>query len=195
MFENIRGDIAQYERFGAWWRRLGFWIIAGHRLGAWANRLPSGPARLAALAVSGLVNAPARILKDVHIPATAKIGPGLVILHPHAIFVPAGTEIGPNCQLFHDVTLGLGPIPGLPKLGRDVVLYTGARVLGGVTVGDGVEIGANAVVIRDVSEGTIVATPASRAIPRATVEVVAGPEARARAAAAAAGRGSGSNGR
>lgn len=186
LLDDLRADAAEYARFGAWYRRLGFWVGATYRLGARANAIPNALARKAALAAVGILAAPARVLKDVHLPASAQIGPGFVMLHPHAIFVPPGTEIGPNCQLFHDVTLGHGPVPGLPRLGKNVVVYTGARVLGGVAVGDDVEIGANTVVIRDVPDGSIVASPAARAIPREAAAVVTSPEARAHAGAEAA---------
>lgn len=196
LIDDLRADIEQYQRFGRWYRRLGFWVGATYRLGAWANAIPSPVARRAALAAASLLAAPVRFFKDVHLPVDARIGPGFVLLHPHAIFIPPGTEIGPNCQLFHDVTLGLGPVPGAPRLGRSVVVYTGARVLGGITVGDEAEVGANAVVIRDVPGGSVVAAPSARAIPRETVAVVASPEARAHAASVgAARRDPGSNGK
>jgi serine O-acetyltransferase len=81
--------------------------------------------------------------------------------------MPPTVEIGPGCTLHQGVTLGLGPKPGLPRLGRNVTVMPGARVLGGVTLGDGVEVGANAVVTKDVPAGVVVASPVPRVSPRA----------------------------
>jgi serine O-acetyltransferase len=190
VLDDLRADVRQYSLFGPWYRKLGFWIGATHRFGAWADRLPNRAARLVGLGIHTALSAPARIVKDVYLPASARIGPGFVMLHPFSIIVAPGIEIGANCQLFHEVTLGRGPIPGLPRVGDSVSIYAGAKILGGVILGDGVSVGANAVVIRDVPDGSVVAAPASRAIPPQTNSVVASPEARERAAA----RGDGPNG-
>ena len=69
--------------------------------------------------------------------------------------------MGPHCQLLHQVTLGTGPLPGVPRLGSHVFVGAGAKILGGVTIGDYAVIGANAVVIQDVPPGaTAVGVPA-----------------------------------
>lgn len=184
LIDDLRSDAREYARFGRYYGKLGFWIGAAYRLGAWAHERRSRPVRSAGLALHAVATMPMRFFKEVHLPPSARIGPGFVMLHPHGIKVPPGARIGARCQLFHDVTLGWGPLPGVPRLGDDVVVYVGARVLGGVEVGDGVEVGANAVVTRDVPAGAIVPPPSCRAIPRATAAIVSSPEARAYAAAA-----------
>lgn len=183
LLDDLRADAAQYQRFGPWYRRLGFWVTATYRLGAWAHRLPDGPRRNAARALSTLLSAPVRVLKDVYLPPSADIGPGLVMLHPHAIFVAPGSVLGPGCHLFHDVTVGQGPMPGVPELGGNVTVYPGGRVLGGIRVGDDTEIGPNAVVTRHVPRGSIVVAPAARTIPAETASLVTSPGARAARAA------------
>ena len=82
--------------------------------------------------------------------------------HPNGIVIHPKTEIGPNCLLFQQVTLGTGgPIPGAPRLGGHVDIGAGARILGGVTIGDHARIGANAVVLNDIPVGvTAVGVPA-----------------------------------
>lgn len=179
LLEDLRADAAQYQRFGPWYRRLGFWVTATYRMGAWAEDLAPGPARNAARLLGVLLSAPVRVLKDVYLPPSAKIGPGFVMLHPHAIFVAPGTVIGANCQLFNDVTVGQGPMPGVPELGGSVTVYPGGRVLGGIRVGDGTEVGPNAVVTRHVPRGSIVVAPPSRTMPAETASLVTSPGARA----------------
>ena len=96
------------------------------------------------------------------LPVSAKLGGGLVMPHPQGIVLHGDVRIGPNCLIFHQVTLGEGgPIPGVPTLGGHVDVGAGAKILGGVTIGDHARIGANAVVITDVpAMATAVGVPA-----------------------------------
>ncbi|MCC6305543.1 MAG: serine acetyltransferase [Rhodobacteraceae bacterium] len=84
-----------------------------------------------------------------------RIGGGLLIPHPNGIVIHPEAEIGPNCLIFQQVTIGVGTLPGLPRIGGHVDIGAGARILGGVTVGSHARIGANAVVIEDVPSGAI----------------------------------------
>ncbi|QDU56899.1 serine O-acetyltransferase [Aeoliella mucimassa] len=96
------------------------------------------------------------------IPLNVNIAGGLLLPHPNGIVIHPQAVVGPNCLLFHQVTLGEGgSIPGFPKLGGHVDVGAGAKILGGVIVGDHARIGANAVVLEDVPAGaTAVGIPA-----------------------------------
>jgi len=83
-----------------------------------------------------------------------EIGPGLYIAHGFSTILLA-RRIGANCRVHQNVTLGWNDRNELPSIGDGVTIYTGAVVLGGVTVGDGAVIGANAVVTKDVPPGTV----------------------------------------
>jgi len=96
----------------------------------------------------------------------ARIGSGLRLNHPTNVMIGSKVEIGEDCVIFHDVTLGTGQIPGTPKIGNNVDIYPGARVLGGVVIGDRSMIGANCVVTRDIPPESIVLPAPSRIIPR-----------------------------
>ncbi len=101
------------------------------------------------------------VVTGADIPLNARIGGGLVIPHPNGIVIHPGAVVGPNCLIFQQVTLGNGPRPGAPTLGGHVDVGAGAKILGGVRVGDHARIGANAVVIDDVPEhATAVGVPA-----------------------------------
>lgn len=78
----------------------------------------------------------------------------MLIPHPNRIVIHPAAEIGGNCLIFQQVTIGAGPTPGLPRIVGHVDIGAGAKVLGGVTIGDHARIGANAVVPRDVPAGT-----------------------------------------
>jgi len=169
MFENLRRDAAKYSSLGGWYSHPGFWIVAVYRLGAWAHSLPNPLLRIPVLVLYRLARFPLRHIFNVDIwagPRGARIGAGLCLIHPNNIIVGSGVEIGEDCLVFHEVTLGTGPVPGLPTIGSNVDIYVGARVLGGVTVGDRSMIGANCVVTRDVPPGSVVAPPPIRIIPR-----------------------------
>ncbi len=95
------------------------------------------------------------------IPLNARIAGGLLLPHPNGVVIHPEAEVGPNCLLFQQVTLGRGPRPGAPRLGGHVDVGAGAKVLGGVVIGDHARIGANAVVLDDVPAGaTAVGIPA-----------------------------------
>lgn len=94
------------------------------------------------------------------IPLNSRIAGGLLLPHPNGIVVHPESEIGPNCLLFQQVTLG-SLATGAPTLGGNVMVGAGAKLLGGITVGDNARIGANAVVLEDVPAGaTVVGIPA-----------------------------------
>ena len=92
--------------------------------------------------------------------ASSEIGPGLFIQHGFATIV-AARRVGANCWINQQVTIGFDGPGERPVLGDGVSVHAGAKVLGGVTIGDGARIGANAVVIADVPAGyTAVGVPA-----------------------------------
>ncbi len=159
MIAALRADMERYRSAGGWQRNLGFYVGAVFRVGSALHRLPLGPARAPLLVAYKAAAAPLQLLRKVEIPARTPIGAGLHLPRPYDIVLPPTVEIGRGCTLHQGVTLGLGPIPGVPKLGDDVCLMPGARVLGGVKIGDGVVIGANAVVTKDVPAGVVIASP------------------------------------
>jgi serine O-acetyltransferase len=88
------------------------------------------------------------------------------LVHPNNLYFGPKVTLGDNCLVHHEVTLGMGTVPGTPQLGQNVVLYPGARVQGGITIGDDVIIGANCVVTRNIAPNTVVQPAANRMMPR-----------------------------
>ncbi len=95
------------------------------------------------------------VVAGADLPLNCSIAGGLLMPHPHGIVVHPDARIGPNCIFFQQVTIGTGPKPGLPELGGHVDVGPGAKILGGVRIGDHAVIGANAVVITDVPDGCV----------------------------------------
>ena len=91
-----------------------------------------------------------------------KIGGGLFIQHGFATMISA-ESIGENCWINQQVTIGYNGHDKPPVIGDNVMIFCGAKVLGSITVGDNVVIGANAVVIRDVESCAVMGgVPARR---------------------------------
>ena len=105
----------------------------------------------------------AKWLTGIEIHPGATIGDGLFIDHGMGVVIGETSIIGNNVTLFQGVTLGgTGKERGKrhPSIGDNVVIGTGAKVLGNITVGDNSYIGANAVVVRDVPpNSTVVGVP------------------------------------
>ena len=105
-----------------------------------------------------------RFWTGIEIHPGATIGRRLVIDHGMGIVIGETAEIGDDCLLYHGVTLGgTGKDQGKrhPTIGNNVLVSTGAKVLGPFKVGDGARIAANAVVLKEIPENaTAVGVPA-----------------------------------
>ncbi len=89
-----------------------------------------------------------------------QIGKGLHIAHSGCIVLHRDAVLGENVSISHGVTVGQTLKDGkafVPVIGSNVYIAPGAKVIGGIRVGDNVAIGANAVVTRDVPSGAVVA--------------------------------------
>ncbi len=109
-----------------------------------------------------------RFFTGIEIHPGATIGKGFFIDHGMGVVVGETSEIGNNCVLFHNVTLGgTGKHKGKrhPTIGNNVMIGTGAILLGPITVGDNVRIGANTfILMRDVPDNTTVAGTPGRIV-------------------------------
>lgn len=90
------------------------------------------------------------------------IGPGLAIVHYGNIVISENCKIGKNCRIHTGVNIGAnGGESEAAKIGDNVYIGPGAKIVGRVVIGDNVCIGANAVVVKDVPAGiTIGGVPA-----------------------------------
>jgi len=100
-----------------------------------------------------------RAVTGVEIHPAAKIGRRLFIDHGMGVVIGATAVIGNDVMIYHDVTLGARtnePGKRHPTIGNNVVIGSGARVLGDISIGDGVKINANVVVTKSVPARTMV---------------------------------------
>lgn len=116
----------------------------------------------------------ARWLTGIEIHPGATIGKRLLIDHGMGVVIGETAVIGDNVTLYHQVTLGgvsLDPEKRHPTIEDNVVIGSGAAVLGPFTVGKGARIGANAVVLKAVEPGTtVVGIPAKPVGPQEVTE-------------------------
>jgi serine O-acetyltransferase len=135
------------------WTHVGLRATAWYRLSHAAHRrhIPLLPGMIARMNVRRY---------GLDIVSSVPIGPGLYIPHPVGTVVMA-VSLGSRCHLIHNVTIGMRTVQAFPRIGDNVTISAGARVLGDIYVGDGATIGANAVVITNAPDGaTMVGAPA-----------------------------------
>ncbi len=159
-------DPAAKSRFDVIFSYPGFHALVFYRL---SHRLWGWGARFFARWISHL----ARWLTGIEIHPGAKIGRRFFIDHGMGVVIGETADIGNDVTIYQGVTLGgtsLHDGKRHPTLGDDVVVGSGAQVLGPLIVGKGARIGANAVVLRDVPEGvTMVGIPARPVQPKPKV--------------------------
>jgi len=88
----------------------------------------------------------------------AHIGPGFFLPHFVGVTIGANAKIGSGVSIYNDVTLGSKRHDGdsaMPALGDNVIIYTGAKVFGGITIGDNSEVGALSLCNKDVPANSI----------------------------------------
>src|SRR5215831_11790302 len=179
MFARLKEEIAVvFERDPAArnaWEVItcypGFHALLIHRV---AHRLWNARLRWLARFISHW----GRWLTGIEIHPGARIGRRLFIDHGMGVVIGETAEVGDDCTLYHGVTLG-GTRPSReqggqkrhPTVGNNVIVGSGAQVLGPFRVGDGARVGAASVVLKEVPDGaTMVGNPAHQVGRRAATE-------------------------
>ncbi|MDA8087758.1 MAG: cysteine--tRNA ligase [Nitrospiraceae bacterium] len=130
--------------------------------------------RLGVPFLPGFIAFVSRALTGIEIHPAANIGPGFFIDHGMGVVIGETTEIGADCLLYQGVTLGgTGKEKGKrhPTLGSHIVVGAGAKILGPITIGDYVKIGANSVVLKSVPGNSIVVGVPGRIVKRKVLRV------------------------
>ena len=165
MFASIRQDLrAVFDRDPAATSTVeviltyaGFHALLAYRMSHWlhSHHVPFFPRAISQIA---------RILTGIEIHPAATIGKGFFIDHGMGVVIGETAEIGDYVTLFQGVTLGgTGKDRGKrhPTVGNHVVVGAGAKILGGIRIGDNVKVGANSVVLKSVpANSTVTGVPA-----------------------------------
>ncbi len=160
MFETLRRDIRSvFERDPAARSLLevlfcypGLHVVWFHRLAhwCWTHRLKF---------LGRFLSHVSRFLTGIEIHPGARLGPGLFIDHGMGVVIGETAEVGENVTIYQGVTLGgtsLEKVKRHPTIGRNVVIGSGAKVLGPFTVGDNSRIGSGSVVVKEVPPNCVV---------------------------------------
>ncbi len=145
----------------------GFHAIFFYRLNhmLWKANVPFFPRFLSQVA---------KIFTGIEIHPAAKIGKGFFIDHGMGVVIGETSEVGENCLLYQGVTLGgTGKEKGKrhPTLCNNIVVGAGTKILGAITIGDNVKIGANSVVLDSVPKNSIVVGVPGRVIKKKVVKM------------------------
>lgn len=185
-FAALRALLREDRKLNGGFFWPGFQALAVYRFGVWKDGIASRPLRLPLTLLHRFGAGFVRNFYGIELPVTARIGRRLTIAHQHGIILHGNAEIGDDCLIRQGVSLGQNaPTPGVwvgdipaPKLGNRVEVGAGSVLMGGITIGDGVRIGPNAVVMTSVPAGAIVTAPMSRIMlpPKRKAKPVPAPE-------------------
>lgn len=151
MFEHIRADLHAH---GDHWGAQGFWALVIYRFGRWRYTVrPPLLRKLFSLLYKVLYKF-IQILTGIELPCEVEIGRNFVIDHFGGIVISGYARFGDNCRIRNGVVVGLRRIdePCAPNIGDNVDIGAGAKLLGPITIGNNVIVGANAVVLEDVPD-------------------------------------------
>lgn len=175
MFEKIREDIGLkrewFMKDDGWFvRNIRIWLEPGtvavlvYRYGNWIRQVDVPVIREILLMPYWVAKALVILTSQIYIASRAPIGKGLVLHNFSGIYLmPA--RIGKNCIVFQGVLIGhlrhtRGP-RSAPIIGDNVFLGAGCKILGDVTIGNNVVVGANSLVVTSVPDNcTVVGVPA-----------------------------------
>lgn len=137
---------------------LGFWALQIYRFGHLRYRFQSKIIRYPLAIIHIFLSKLSEIFFGITIGVSTKIGRRLIIEHSGGIVIHGNVVIGDDCIIRQGVTLGnkviMQPLDA-PSLGDRVNIGAGAKILGKVFVGNDVDIGANAVVIKDIPSNSL----------------------------------------
>jgi len=161
MFDNLRADLERFTEEcppGAGLRSMlrgicsqGFQAICVYRFFRWFAVLgmPSQPLRF-------FVERMVEITTGISIPAAAQIGKGLRIHHFGGVIFHSDVKMGDHCTIYQGVTVGdKGGYGPAPRIGDNVTIGAGAKVIGDIEIGNNVTIGANAVVVTPLPDNAV----------------------------------------
>lgn len=154
MFDNIRAD---FQSHGGDWGAQGFWALLIYRFGRWRYGVRPALLRKAFSFFYKFLYKLVQVLTGIELPCEVQIGRNFVIDHFGGIVISGYAKFGDNCRIRNGVVVGLGRVdePSAPNIGNNVDIGSGAKLLGAITIGDNVLVGANAVVLCDVPPNSI----------------------------------------
>ncbi|HHO76657.1 MAG TPA: serine acetyltransferase [Deltaproteobacteria bacterium] len=164
MFDNIKEDLNTYHGD---WSCQGFWVMLVYRFGRWRYTIRTPFIRKPFSLIYKVLFKLIQIITGVELPCEVDIGRNFRIDHFGQIIISGFASFGDNCTVRNGVTIGLrrATEPVAPKIGNNVDIGAGAKLLGNIRIGDHVRIGANSVVLEDVPAHSVAVGVPARIIP------------------------------
>lgn len=170
MFEVLRRDIqAAWDRDPAARSTLEILFCYPGLHAVWLHRTAHWFWKRKFLFIGRFISHLNRFLTGIEIHPAARLGPGLFIDHGMGVVIGETTEVGENVTIYQGVTLGgtsLERKKRHPTIGDNVVIGTGAKILGPFKVGDNSKIGSGSVVVKEVPANSVVVGVPGRVIYR-----------------------------
>ena len=165
MFDGIRED---FNAHGRDWGAQGFWVMIVYRFGRWRYGVRPAFVRKVFSFIYKVLFKLVQILTGIELPCEAEVGRNFVIDHFGGIIVSGYAKFGDDCRIRNGVVIGLRRVEEkvAPVIGNSVDIGAGAKLLGPITIGDNVIIGANAVVLCDVPANSIAVGVPAQVRPR-----------------------------
>ena len=153
-FTNIREDFATYK---GQWGSQGLWAMLVYRFGNWRYSIKPALLRRPFSLMYKFLFKCIQVLTGIELPCEVRVGKNFRIDHFGGIIISGYASFGDNCIIRNGVTVGLKNIEekAAPKIGNNVNIGAGAKLLGPITIGDNVDIGAGAVVLKSVPDNCL----------------------------------------
>src|SRR5882672_597785 len=141
MFREIREDLRSYEGN---WGAQGFWVMVVYRFGRWRYTVKPVILRKLLSLIYRVLLKVVQILTGIELPCEVEVGRNFVIDHFGGIIISGYAKFGDNCRIRNGVVVGLRRIEEqcAPVIGNNVDIGAGAKLLGPISVGNNVVIGA-----------------------------------------------------
>jgi len=167
-------DMTRYKARGyhgkELWLNPAVWAIASYRLNNWLFTERVSPViRIPLKIVAYATNKFCEVFMEMCIDPQATIGGGLYIGHIGGVHINPQAVLGRDCDLAHRITIGASAMGrnGVPVIGDEVYIGTGAALVGKIKIGNGAKIAANTLVMTNVPAGATVMGVPGRIVMRA----------------------------
>jgi serine O-acetyltransferase len=154
----VREDLySDYVRHDSSLTDPGLWSLAVWRFGNWVSSLPATPLRWVGSKVYGGAVVAVQEATGNLLHREVKLGDGFDVRGSRNVIIHPEVEIGDRCRIASGVSLGTNERfkRGVPKIGNDVIIENGVKILGPVTIGDRAVIRANSLVLTNVPAGAV----------------------------------------
>ena len=152
MFKNLKDDLKLYPTYTNPIR----WIMIWYRFGKWVDTIRLKCIRVIFDKIYWVFQGILATITTVHFDRRLSFGKNFHIIHPISIVIHPDVVIGNNVGIMHEVTIGTRGSTSAPKIGNNVFIGAGAKIIGDITIGDNVDIGANTVVLSDIPDNSLV---------------------------------------